>query len=194
LGLSGRFRGRGRERGRTSSWSQCMLKSERRISMGAALCFSALFAGIRIDAATPVATNLNDYLLAPLRIHLLSAPDTPGVTTTLTVTDVARILPKINRVWAQAGIHFYLESLVQEEAANLDSGPQHGKPDDRFGLLSQRPAASQATNLLHVYFIKRMSVNGVYLGAAIFVKDTASLRDVEGGIDEPLPRVTSHEL
>ena len=39
-----------------------------------------------------------------------------------------------------------------------------------------------------------MSVNGVYLGAAIFVKDTASLRDVEGGIDEPLPRVTSHEL
>jgi len=162
--------------------------------MGAALCFSALVAGTRIDAGTPVATNLNDYLLAPLRIHLLSAPDTPDVATTLTVTDVARILPKINRVWAQAGMHFYLESLVQEEAANLDSGPEHGKPDDRFGLLSLRPAASQATNLLHVYYVKRMSVNGVYLGAAIFVKDTASLRDVEGGIDEPLPRVTSHEL
>jgi hypothetical protein len=26
------------------------------------------------------------------------------------------------------------------------------------------------------------------------VKDTASLRPVEGGIDEPIPRVTSHEL
>jgi len=39
-----------------------------------------------------------------------------------------------------------------------------------------------------------MSVNGIYLGEAIFVKDTASLRAVSGGIDEPLPRVTSHEL
>ena len=28
----------------------------------------------------------------------------------------------------------------------------------------------------------------------IVVKDTASLRKVEGGIDEPIPRVTSHEL
>src|SRR5438034_8008936 len=39
-----------------------------------------------------------------------------------------------------------------------------------------------------------MSVSGIYLSEAIFVKDTASLRKVEGGIDEPLPRVTSHEL
>src|SRR5438552_3575991 len=39
-----------------------------------------------------------------------------------------------------------------------------------------------------------MSVNGIYFPEAIFVKDTASLRKVEGGIDEPLPRVSSHEL
>ena len=158
------------------------------------MCFCALVAGTRVDAGSPLATNLNEFLLAPLRIHLLSAPDTPAVTTTLTATDVARILPKINRVWAQAGMHFYLESLVREQAANLSSDHELGKPDDRSVLLSLRPAASQDTNLLHVYYIKRMSVNGVYLGPAIFVKDTASLRDVEGGMDEPLPRVTSHEL
>ncbi|HLY09968.1 MAG TPA: Matrixin, partial [Planctomycetota bacterium] len=29
---------------------------------------------------------------------------------------------------------------------------------------------------------------------AIFVKDTASLRPVKGGVDEPLPRVSSHEI
>ena len=158
------------------------------------MCFCALVAGTRVDAGSPLATNLNEFLLAPLRIHLLSAPDTPAVTTTLTATDVARILPKINRVWAQAGMHFYLESLVREQAANLSSDHELGKPDDRSVLLSLRPAASQDTNLLHVYYIKRMSVNGVYLGPAIFVKDTASLREVEGGLDEPLPRVTSHEL
>src|SRR5256884_2500800 len=39
-----------------------------------------------------------------------------------------------------------------------------------------------------------MSVNGLYLAGAVFVKDSASLREVEGGMDEPLPRVTSHEL
>ena len=165
-----------------------------RPSIGAACCCCALLAGTRVAAGTPVATNLNEYLLAPLRIHLLSAPDRPAVTTTLTATDVARILLKINRVWAQAGMNFYLESLLNEEAANLASGLGLGKPDDRSVLLSLRPAASQATNLLHVYYLKRMLVNGVYLGPAIFVKDTASLREVEGGIDEPLPRVTSHEL
>ena len=168
------------------------MKPNRRF-LDAALCLCALAWCLAIGWCF-AATNLNDYLLAPLRIHLLSAPDSPEVTTTLTATDVARILPKINRVWAQAGMHFYLESLLNEPAANLDAGSANGDPDDRSGLLSLRPAASQATNLLHVYYIKRMSVNGVYLGPAIFVKDTASLRDVEGGIDEPLPRVTSHEL
>jgi len=47
---------------------------------------------------------------------------------------------------------------------------------------------------VHIYYIKQFGANGVFLGRAIFVKDTAALRPVEGGIDEPLPRVTSHEL
>jgi len=46
-----------------------------------------------------------------------------------------------------------------------------------------------------VYYVHELPVNGVYLGANIgFVKETASLRKVEGGIDEPIPRVTSHEI
>jgi hypothetical protein len=39
-----------------------------------------------------------------------------------------------------------------------------------------------------------MPNNGIYFPEAIFAKDTAALRAVAGGIDEPLPRVTSHEL
>src|SRR6266513_184924 len=50
------------------------------------------------------------------------------------------------------------------------------------------------SNLFHGYYLKQMTVNGIFLGEAIFVKDTASLREVEGGMDEPLPRVTAHEL
>ena len=37
-------------------------------------------------------------------------------------------------------------------------------------------------------------MNGIYFPEGIFVKDTASLRPVTGGLDEPIPRVTSHEL
>jgi hypothetical protein len=47
---------------------------------------------------------------------------------------------------------------------------------------------------LHLYYIKRMTSNGIYFPEAMFVKDTASLRAVPGGIDEPLPRVSSHEI
>jgi len=61
-------------------------------------------------------------------------------------------------------------------------------------MLKLRPETSGATNLFHIYYIKDFSANGVYLGAAMFVKDTARLRTVPGGIDEPLPRVSSHEL
>jgi hypothetical protein len=40
-----------------------------------------------------------------------------------------------------------------------------------------------------------MAVNGVWLGDGVaFVQETAQLRPVEAGIDEPLPRVTAHEL
>jgi hypothetical protein len=48
---------------------------------------------------------------------------------------------------------------------------------------------------LHVYYLHAFPVNGVYMGSDFaIVQETARLREVEGGIDEPLPRVTAHEL
>src|ERR1051325_8824848 len=58
----------------------------------------------------------DDFLVVPVRIHFLSAKDSPSIQTTLLKRDITRILRKINGVWAQAGLHFYLESLVREEA------------------------------------------------------------------------------
>jgi len=141
----------------------------------------------------PVFT-FDEYLLAPLRIHLLSATNAPAIQTTLTDSDIARILKKINGIWSQAGICFWLESLVREEAAHQEIGSLLGKSNDLSIMLKLRPETTRATNLFHLYYIKNFSANGVYLGAAMFVKDTATLRAVPGGIDEPLPRVSSHEL
>lgn len=138
--------------------------------------------------------SFNDWLLAPVRVHLLAASNGPAIHTTLTNTDIARILKKMNGVWSQAGISFWLESLVREESLNQGYTARLGLPDDLRGLLSLRPEASRSTNLFHIYYVKRFSANGVYLGEAMFVKDTAKLEPVPGGIDEPLPRVSSHEL
>src|SRR5438034_8583953 len=149
------------------------------------------------SACGQVSTNpfsFNDYLLAPVRIHLLSAKDSPAIQTTLTEKDITRILGKMNGVWAKAGLHFYLESLVREEANVPEVSPQPGEPSGRRWLLGLRPSPSKATNTFHIYYLKQMSVNGIYFPEGIFVKDTASLGKVEGGIDEPLPRVSSHEL
>src|SRR6266480_4873995 len=158
------------------------------------LVYSAMVAGAQLLGSPPVATNLDDYLLVPLRVHLLSAKESLDISTTLTDKDIARILGKVNRVWAQAGLHFYLESLLKEEAASPELFLAHKGPAERIALLSLRPEETKASNLFHVYYLKQMTVNGIFLGEAIFVKDTASLREVEGGIDEPLQRVTAHEL
>ncbi|MEY2408651.1 MAG: hypothetical protein QOF48_1321 [Verrucomicrobiota bacterium] len=151
----------------------------------------------RMAAAAPsgrAAFQLEDWLLLPLRVHLLAATNAPAIHTTLTDADIARILKKMNGIWSQAGITFWLESLVREEAAHPDYVQKMGQEDDLRGLLMLRPVSSRATNLFHIYYVKQFSVNGVYLGPAMFVKDSASLVRVPGGLDEPLPRVSSHEL
>ena len=136
----------------------------------------------------------NDYLLAPLRVHLLTAQHSPDIQTTLTDSDIYRILAKLNRVWSQAGMHFYVESIVCEESTHQELFNQPDTRANQSVLLALRPPATASTNLFNIYYIKKMPVNGIYFPEAIFVKDTASLRPVVGGLDEPLPRVTSHEL
>ncbi len=136
---------------------------------------------------------VGDFLLAPLRIHLLTATNEPAIHTTLTSNDVTRILGKVNRVWAQAGITFYLESLRVEPAANTE-GFRDSVKTNNDALLRLRPDSSKGTNVFHVYYLKQFGPNGICIRGINFVKDTARLKEVEGGIDEPLPRVTSHEL
>ncbi len=57
------------------------------------------------------------------------------------------------------------------------------------------PAKTREFPGFRVYYIHQFDVNGIYYGRReAMVKETARLRKVPGGIDEPLPRVTSHEL
>ncbi len=140
----------------------------------------------------------DEFVVIPLRVHILSSGDLKDVDCALTDADIARVLGKANGIWHQAGVHWGLESLVREPAARqgrfkaaMDAGPA-----DKLGVFRLLiPEDSRSDEGVDVYYIHKFSVNGVYLGNRVaFVQETAQLRPVPGGIDEPLPRVTAHEL
>ena len=138
----------------------------------------------------------DEYRLLPVRVHLLESELQEPLDCQLSVEDVDRILGKVNGIWQQASIYFYLESVVQEPAANqyVIGGFTRGAPIQLYPLI--RPPQSMAHNMFHLYCIHEFQPNGATIGGhdVIFFKDSASLIPVEGGIDEPLPRVLSHQL
>jgi hypothetical protein len=169
-------------------------------------------------AAVTAIPPASDFFIIPLRVHVLRSEEFPEANCGLADADIDRILKKVNGIWHPAGIHFGLESIVREPAEPTDryrlardlargKGEDAGRDDEPkaprrrparlpnglFRML--RPEATRDFDGLHVYYVHDFDVNGVYMGSDYaFVKETASLRPVEGGIDEPLPRVTAHEL
>ncbi len=138
----------------------------------------------------PPAVKLEE-IVVPVRVHLVQSAGIPAMHTTLGEPDVRRIFGKANMVWAQAGIRLEIESIVRTEAAALT--PEMEKQQEFARVKSMIPKASLSATALNVCYVKEVKPNGFFSGL-IVVKDTASLRAVEGGIDEPLPRVTSHEI
>src|SRR4051812_5258360 len=145
--------------------------------------------------ATPA---YDQFILIPLRVHVLSAEGLPDVDCKLTDDDVRRIVDKANGIWRVAGVSFGLDSVLHEPAVRRGAfesarDKQQWVPLPLYRIL--RPERSRAFDGLHVYYVHQMPVNGVFMGDDFaFVKETAELRPVDGGIDEPIPRVTAHEL
>ena len=168
------------------------------------IALAVLFLGARDaradDAPADVreAPPFDQFLVLPLKVHVLKSDDLPEVNCLLKDEDVTRILGKVNGIWHKAGIHWGLDSIVREPAArqgkyrlarDLDGPKNLGI----FRLLV--PDSGRDGGELHVYYLHRFPVNGVWMGEDFaIVQETAKLREVEGGIDEPVPRVTAHEL
>ncbi|MDB5297572.1 MAG: Matrixin [Phycisphaerales bacterium] len=138
-----------------------------------------------------------DVLILPLHAHVLSAPGRPDIDCALADADLARVLGKVNRVWRPAGVQFAV-TVRREPAADVARFDRLWAAAGPGALGAYRSLAPPATRDLpgvHVYYVHDLPVNGVYLGTRVcFVKETAALRPVEGGIDEPVPRVTAHEV
>jgi hypothetical protein len=162
------------------------------ISVTLAIGSASARAGAAADRIDP-----RDFLVIPLRIHVLGAPGLEEIDCQLTDADITRILTKMNRVWHQAGIHWGLESLVREPAASTErfrlARDLRGAGNlDIYNVLF--PEKSLSREVVHIYLIHELPANGVWLGTAGVVKETAQLNKVSGGIDEPVPRVMAHEL
>lgn len=138
------------------------------------------------------------FLVLPLKVHILRSADLPEVDCGLKDDDVTRILGKVNGIWNRAGIHWALDGIIREEAARQGKYRLARDLDGPKNLAIFRllvPDSGRGGKGLHVYYLHRFPVNGVWMDDDFaIVQETAKLREVEGGIDEPLPRVTAHEL
>ena len=139
----------------------------------------------------------DQFLVLPLRVHILKATDLNEVDCHLRDDDITRILGKVNGIWNKAGLHWALETVIREPAANQGKFRLIRDLDGAKNLPMYRmlvPESNRSSEGLHVYYLHKFPVNGVWFGDVAVVQETASLREVEGGLDEPLPRVTAHEL
>ena len=173
-------------RQRASSRARDHFMKQTRLAISAVL-LAALAALHAADAPAKLPT-----LTLPVRVHLVQSDTMPAMHTTLVESDIRRIFGKVNMVWAQAGIQFEIESIVPTKAIPPKPEMQTKPEFDRVHAMIPKERLSPTA--LNVCYVKEVKPNGFYYGEPVVVKDTASLREVKGGLDEPLPRVTSHEI
>jgi len=163
--------------------------------IAAVVAVGSLSAGkiARQDSPAPSFSH-EEFYIVPVRVHLMRLNDRVGIGTKLKKEDVERIFRKANGIWHAAGIHLWVESIVEEKPSGRTDSDTEAITHFRH-LLDLRPTGSRAEGMFHVYYVGRVSINGLYVERdAIFVQEAAALTVVPGGIDEPLPRVTSHEI
>lgn len=140
----------------------------------------------------PLSAQALPIITLPVRVHLVQSETLPAMHTTLTEDDIRRVFGKINAIWAKAGIQFELESIGPTQAVPLS--PEERLKPEFERVKAMIPKGRLSADAIDVCYVKQVTPNGFYYGEPIVVKDTASLKEVPGGLDEPLPRVTAHEI
>ena len=126
-----------------------------------------------ILAAAPGATAADvskvpaydDFIVVPLRIHVLGSKTLKLADCTIEDAAVSKAAVAINAIWSKAGIHFGLESIIRGEAvqverfkAVVDLNQGQIPNADAFAYLL--PASSRAFDGLHVYLFHLITAAG----------------------------------
>ncbi len=144
----------------------------------------------------------DQFLVVPLRIHVVVSPEFPMTNTRISDAEVARSVPAINAIWSKAGILFGLDSIVREPAGQLErfqllvkmTNGEFPNTDPFAMLLPQQP--SRVFDGVHLYIFHELPYNGFYIAAAdaALALEKPSLRPVEGGSKDALARVAARFL
>jgi hypothetical protein len=150
-----------------------------------------------LPARGELGRRAEEYRLLPVRLHLLRSKSVAALNCELRDADARRILGKVNGIWKQAGIQFYADAILSEEPSNAGLYAALGDNRTEGHLRLIRPRSSLSDRSCHLYYIGDMRPNGICLEGSyelLFVKESARLNKVPGGIDEDLPRVSAHEM
>jgi hypothetical protein len=139
------------------------------------------------------------FVIVPLRVHVLTSPNIEMVNCQLNDAGVARVVGELNAIWHKGGIHFGVESVRREPAEQterfrLTAGLKDGEVgvDDLRMLL---PRGSRGFAGVHIYFFHELPFNSVYLiDDLVLSQELAQVEPVPGGSKDPVARVTAHAL
>ncbi|WP_395731198.1 hypothetical protein [Prosthecobacter sp.] len=127
-----------------------------------------------------------------VRVHLMQSNMNQRLQTTLTEMEARAIFEEVNDIWSQAGIRFELEAVDSLQA--LDLAPKKWFIKDRNWVKSAIPTNQFSPTAIDVCFVKDMGPNGFFYGEPVVVCETPEFHKVSGGADNPVARVTAHEL
>lgn len=175
---------------------QMILSRRRFLTWGAAAApASACLAARRLLAAAALTSD--EYRLLPMRIHILQSTELEDLHCDLKPSDAEEMLSGVNEIWRQAGLQFYAEMIRQEPAAGARLLKELGDGRTLNHLQLVRPRDSRSPHAFHLYLLREMEPNGICFREShelLFVKQTARLWHVEGGMKSFLPRVGAHEI
>ncbi len=131
-------------------------------------------------------------LILRVRVHLVRSIANPRLQTTLKGTEIHDIFDEVNTIWSQAGIRFELEKIDSVQALNV--APKKWYMKDRDWVKAAIPTNQFCPTTIDVCFVKDMGPNGFFYGEPVVVCEKPEFHKVSGGSDNPVARVTAHEL
>lgn len=113
-------------------------------------------------------TSAEQFLIIPLRIHVLTSTEIDIANCKLTDADVARVVGNVNAIWQKAGIQFGVQSMLREPVAQSErfriTTQLRGGDAGDTQLWMLLPRASRTSDALHVYYFHELPYNSAYLG------------------------------
>lgn len=127
-----------------------------------------------------------------VRVHLMQSATNEGLSASLTEAGIKTIFEEVNHIWSQAGIRFELEGIDTLQALEIPKKRWYIK--DRNWVKSAIPTGGFSATAIDVCYVRDMGPNGFFYGEPVVVCENPEYHKVAGGCDNPVARVTAHEL